>query len=63
MEISEKNKNWDELHLIGMAIKMRPKFDCLSKEKPKEKSRECSGRGHYHLICRRAENGFIQHVP
>ena len=59
MEISEKNQNWDEFHLIGMAVEMRPKFDRLGKEKPKEESRECSGRNHYHLIGRRAEDGLV----
>lgn len=63
MEISEQNKSGDELHLIGMVIEMRPKFDCLGKEKPKEESRKRSGRSHYHLIRSRAENRLVQCVP
>jgi hypothetical protein len=50
MEIPECNQEWDEFHLIGVAVKMRPQFDRLSEEKPQEESRKHCEWGECHLI-------------
>lgn len=50
MEIPECNQEWDEFHLIGVAVKMRPQFDRLSEEKPQEESRKRCEWGECHLI-------------
>lgn len=52
MEISEKNKGWDEFNLIRMAVEMRPEFDGLGEKKPEEEPREDGRWSRYQLIGR-----------